>query len=320
MRARKNRGMKVQRLKVLLILALLYLFSTVGYYFLPWSVRQSVYMLSPGLDRALRSKGYEIVEGWDGLGLWGRDHQAAVEPAHRGDHAYGGVPVAKSNLELLENEGYVVGYSEALRNPLWVAYRVFDVPTLEHGSRPSFRMDRRTDSRVPASAYKGSGYDRGHMAPNYAIATRYGVDGQRETFLMSNIIPQTPRINRNIWKDLEKRVAECYGRYFGEVWVTTGPVFSADPKRLDSGVAIPMAYYKIIADEKGGTLRVKAFLIESDCPPYSRTKSQLVSVDKIEALTGLDFFAELPVGVQAQLESKPAGRMWPWIGAAIRYR
>ncbi len=320
MKARKYKRRVVRHFKALLLLVLLYLCGTVGYYFLPWTVRKPVYMLSPNLNRTLRLKGFKIVEGWDGLGLWGRDRRAAVEPGHRGYHVYGGYPACGRELTLLENEGYVVGYSEPLRNPLWVAYRVFDVPSLESGKRPGFRTDHRTRAKVSQRDYSGSGYDRGHMAPNYAIATRYGPDGQRETFLMSNIVPQTPQINRRIWKDLEMRVAKRYGRYFDEVWVVTGPIFNEPVgRRLASGVAIPSAYYKILVDESGRELRAKAFLIAGNCPPYTRIKTRLVSIDDLEALTGLDFFPGLSEEAQSALESKPAGRLWPWLGSALRH-
>jgi endonuclease G len=238
-------------------------------------------------------------------------------------HLYGGVPLQTADrhgqIQILNNASYMAGYSDALKNPLWVAYRVFDVPVLNHGPRPSFRTDVRTGARVAPGDYRGSGYDRGHMAPNFAIATRYGRPGQRETFLMSNIIPQTPSINRYLWRDLEERIAVRYGRYLGEVWVITGPVFSDPVKRLRSGVAVPSAYYKIVLDEDGDTLRVMAFLVQSRAPPYTRLKSTLVSVDEVERLTGLDFFADLPQGVQGGLESGPAGRFWPWLLSAVRY-
>jgi len=240
------------------------------------------------------------------------------------EHVYGGWPSqglkVLDRVKLLENEGYTVGYSESMQNPLWVAYRVFDVPVLESRKRPSyFRIDHRTSAKVSHNDYRGSGYDRGHMAPNYAISTRYGVDGQRETFLMSNIIPQTPRVNRYLWKDLEHCVARRYGRYFGEVWVITGPVFSEPIGRLDSGIPIPSGYYKILADEAGDTLRVLAFLVERDCPPYTRIASRRVSVDELEELTGLDFFPKLSKAEQAELESRPAGRLWPWLFPSIQY-
>jgi endonuclease G len=323
MTSKRERSKAVRRLRLLVVLAVAYVFGVVGYYFLPWQIRQGVYKVSPGLNRVLRRQGFKLVEGWDGLGLWGRDCRTTLSGGG-GEHGYGGTPSQGlkmlDRVKILENESYIVGYSESMKNPLWVAYRVFDVPSLESGERPSrFRIDHRTEAKVSHSAYRGSGYDRGHMAPNFAIATRYGMNGQWETFLMSNIIPQTPSVNRHIWKDLEQYVARRYGRYFGEVWVITGPVFTEPVKRFGSGVSIPSGYYKILVDEDGDEVRVLAFLIESRCPPYTRIKSRLVSVDEIEMRTGLNFFPDLAETAQADLEAQSAGRLWPWLMPAIRY-
>ena len=320
----KGKSIRRRGIGILLLLVLLYLAVTIGYYSLPWSVRKHVCDLAPSVDRELRSRGYSILQGLDELALIGRDVSVPIENSLRADYAYAGFPAQGfklfGRLEVLENRGYVAGYSESLRNPLWVCYRIFDVPELHSGKRPSrFSVDKRTRAKVAHDDYTRSGFDRGHMAPNYGIATRYGREAQKETFLMSNIIPQTPRVNQHIWKDLEMRVAQTYGRCFREVWVITGPVFDEDPERLDSGVAIPSSYYKIIVDESGGRLRVLAFLVPRNCPPYTRIKSCLVSIDKLEQYTNLDFFPELPDDIEDELEAKPAGRLWPQIVPSLRY-
>lgn len=325
MSKKKQGSRRFRRIKWTLAVAVFYIAGSIGYYVLPWSVRKPIYTSSPELDRALRKNGLAILEGWDNLGLWGSDCSIPMESQFRAAHAYGGFPSQGfklvGRLNVLENEGFTVGYSESLRNPLWVAYRVFDVPQLVSEKRPSrFKVDDRTSSKVSHDDYTHSGYDRGHMAPNYAISTRFGSDGQKETFLMSNIIPQNPMVNQHLWKDLEHRVALRYGRYFSEVWVMTGPVFREPIKKLKSGVAIPAAYYKIIADENEGRLRVIAFLVEEEPPPYSRLASFLVSIDRLEEETGLDFFPDLPEEQQQELESRPAGRLWPYYLPAVRYR
>ena len=311
--------------KILLILVLLYGAVSVGYYHLPWSVRMPIYKKVPQIDRTLRKSGFNLLNGWDHLALFGHDAAVPVTGSFRGDHAYGGYPSQGFRLfgrvDVLENRGYISGYSEAQKTPLWVAYRIFDVPMLEYDrKRPSFKKDYRTKVQVSQNDYTHSGFDRGHMAPNYGIATRYGKEAQKETFLMTNIIPQNPRVNRHLWKDIEQHVARKYGRYFSEIWVLTGPVFEPSGRRLDSGVPVPSAYYKIIADEHNGTLRTLAFLVEEDLPPYVRIKKRLVSIDEIEVRTGLDFFPGLPESVQADLESDPATRLWPWIVPAAGYR
>lgn len=324
----RNKSIYRRGFKVVFILLIAYLLITVGYYHLPWSVRQHVYFRAPSVDQSLRERGFEILQGWDELALFGKDASAPLNESYRADYAYAGFPSQGlkvfGRVNVLENRGYVVGYSESMRNPLWVAYRIFDVPHLEKrliGPRQSrFSVDRRTYTQVAHGDYTHSGYDRGHMAPNYGIATRYGREAQKETFLMSNIIPQAPGINRYLWKDLEMRVAKRYGRCFREVWVITGPVFQGEIKKLDSGVPVPSAYYKIIVDEDDGKLRALAFLVQRRSPPYTRIKTCLVSIDDVEAITDLDFFPELPDETEAELESKPASRLWPWIGPWLRYR
>lgn len=311
--------------KVGLTLLLLYLTAAVGYSLLPWSVRRPVYERAPTVDRALQKGGFYLLQGLDELSLFGRDAKIPVDGVDRGEYVYGGYPSQGfqifGRVTVLENRGYVVGYSDSMRNPLWVAYRLFDVDKLESGPRQShFSIDQRTRAKVKHDDYTHTGFDRGHMAPNYGIATRYGAYAQKETFLMSNVIPQNPIINRHLWKDLEHRVANRYGRYFSEVWVVTGPVFQEPIEKLPSGIPIPSQYYKIIADERNGEIRVLAFLVEQRSPPYTRIKTCLVSVDVIEELTGLDFFRNLPAAQQADLESRPATRLWPWLLPAARYQ
>lgn len=307
----------------MLTLLVIYHVFAVIYFHIPWSVRKSLYVKSPSIDRMIMRTGFRVMQGWDELALLGRDAAVPIEDSHRGDLAYAGYPSQGfkivGRVNVLENRGYVSGYSESMKNPLWVSYRLFDVPKLESGKRSGFRIDQRTRAKVNQKDYTHSGFDRGHMAPNFGIASRYGAEGQKETFLMSNIIPQNPSVNRGLWKEIEMRVAKRYGCYFSEVWVITGPVFQEPVRKMESGIPIPSHYYKIIVDEHQGDLRTLAFLIEADCPPWTRFKKRLVSIDDIEHRTGLDFFPDLNEEVQAQLESEAATRLWPWIGPSLNY-
>jgi len=174
-------------------------------------------------------------------------------------YCFGGTPVTSSKVRILKNTGYLVGYSETHRCPLWVAYKVYDDPAHGTSERPDgFSVDRRTRSGIDHSAYTRSGYDRGHMAPNYAIGETYGHKAQMETFLMSNIVPQRPNLNRGQWKELEQKVANDYAKKCGEVWVVTGAVFDGHRQWLSSRVEVPDACYKIIVDQHNDKLRVIA--------------------------------------------------------------
>ncbi|MCF8131368.1 MAG: DNA/RNA non-specific endonuclease [Deltaproteobacteria bacterium] len=192
-------------------------------------------------------------------------------------YCFGGTPVTSQKVRILKNEGYLVGYSEERRCPLWVAYKVYDDPAHETSERPDgFMVDRRTRSRVDPAAYTRSGYDRGHMAPNYAIGETYGHKAQMETFKMSNIIPQRPELNRGPWKELEQKIANDYAKECGEVWVVTGPVFDGQRQWLSSGVEVPDACYKIIVDQHNDRLRVIAFLMPQNISKSKGLRSCMV--------------------------------------------
>ena len=252
---------------------------------------------------------------WDLWQLYGsKDYVAGVAAGDKA-HLYGGVPrvVAPpaTPLRVLANTGYVVGYSETLGNPLWAAYRVTDIDLKDSPPRPdSFTADVRTTARIESQVYSNSGYDRGHMAPNYAIATRYGQRAQEETFQMSNISPQRHALNAGSWKQLEQRIATNYAGRFGEVWVLAGPVFGADPKRLRHRVAVPEAFYMIIVDESDGRVRAEAFLFPQETPAMAKLDDYLVSADEIERRTGLDFLSELPDETENALEARRVERAW----------
>lgn len=326
MPAKKKKKLSRKRysLRTLTCLALLWLPVSIAYYFLPQEARRPVYEVAPRFDRMLQHTAFQLLSTWDELGIGGQDCTVPEPAGQKGLQAYGGWPSGGSDRAgqtlLLGNSAYTVGYCESLRNPLWAVYRVADVPVLDAPApRPAFRRDPRSSAGVKPEDFTGSGYDRGHLAPNFAIATHYGEESQKETFLMTNIMPQNPLVNRYLWKNLEHRIAQQYGRYFGEVWVTTGPVFSHPVEQLPSGIAIPSAYYMIVADIENGQLRVMAFLVEKNTRPWTRIRTCLVSIDHLEELTGLDFFPNLTESAQEKLESQPATRLWPWLLPGLCY-
>lgn len=231
-----------------------------------------------------------------------------------GEHLYGGTPRSSRSLTTLERSGYTVGYDEDRRNPAWVAYALEGGARYESGERPSdFNVDPETAAQVRHGDYTRSGYDRGHMAPNYAIATRYGDAAQNETFLMSNIIPQTPALNRGPWRMLEEAIAGDggYAETLEAVWILVGPIFSSRPQTLpNTEIAIPEACFQILLDEMDGKPRALAVIMPQDLPDGARWDDFLTSVDDIEARTGLDFFPDLSDALEARLEQEVLSAPW----------
>jgi endonuclease G len=143
------------------------------------------------------------------------------------------------------------------------------------------------------------------------IFIAHGLAECEETFLMTNMAPQKPELNREIWADLERKISLEYSKNMDGVWVITGPVFSREPRRLKSGVAIPDYFYKIVIDQVDGTAwRTLSFLMPQSPRSNETPEYYLVSIDRIEYLTGLDFFSEMPDEYEAQVEAWTAKKLW----------
>jgi len=224
-----------------------------------------------------------------------------------------GEPADRLGLKHLANRGYSVGYDDALPSPRWSSYRVFPYKDV-HLERPSsFKSDVRTSARVTTSEYVRSGYDRGHLAPNYAISVCYGAEAQKETFLLSNIVPQLHALNAGLWKDMEQRIMKRYVARYGTVWVQVGPVIPSPSVKQVGRVPVPASFWMVVSeyDEPGQGIRAIAYLVphEEKWRDVELTR-YVVSIRRIEELTGLDFFPKLPKPTQERLESTPAPRAW----------
>jgi endonuclease G len=224
-----------------------------------------------------------------------------------------GEPADQRGLKHLVNKGYSVGYDDSLPSPRWSSYRVFPFKDV-HLERPStFKSDVRTTARVTTAEYVHSGYDRGHLSPNYAISVCYGEEAQKETFLLSNIVPQVHALNAGLWKDLEQRIVRRYVERYGTVWVQVGPVFTEPAAKKVGRIPVPDAFWMVVSEYEETTrgLRAIAYLIphEETWRDHELTR-YVVSIRKVETLTGLDFFPKLPKATQDRLESTPAPRAW----------
>lgn len=267
----------------------------------------------PFVRRQVRNLGITLLFVVTGTGLWYWQEQDV-----RDQLSWMGVTTWDSprltNLHrVLRNDGVLIGWSDLRVNPLWVSYRLHEVENPRAGPRPEFRRDWRTLWPIAPDSYFGSGYDRGHLAPNYAIAAVHGSGAQRDTFLMSNVSPQRPDLNRRLWQRLEEVVIDHFVPRFGALQVITGPVFPAsfidNAFRRVGLVEVPSAFYKILV-VPGERPRALAFLMPQTVQGNEPLDRYLVSIDEIEARTGLDFFPLLPEAVERGLEGRVETTGW----------
>lgn len=104
----------------------------------------------------------------------------------------------------------------------------------------SFRADMRLplNKRATPADYHGSGYDQGHMTP---AGDATDATEMNDTFLLSNMTPQEPTLNRDAWRLLEEHVRKSSPDY-----VVTGAIYSPSPKMIGAhNIPVPSAYYKL---------------------------------------------------------------------------
>lgn len=265
--------------------------------------------------------GNPIADITDALNLTG--HDAVYEydtAAPKGTVCFAGEPVvngeqAPKDIQVLDRGEFKIGWSERLRHPVWCAYHVVKEAKYPVGERPGFVKDRSVANSPVTTDYTKSGYDRGHMVPNYAMVTRYGEDVRKKTFMMSNIAPQTPALNRTVWRDVEHRIADLWTARYGEIWVVVGCIPGDGETISGTGIDVPSAFYQIIIAQEGMDVRALAVLFEQNVGWHEWAARHIVSIDRLEEMTGLDFNSELPGFVQEPLEAQTPTRLWP-----IRFR
>lgn len=250
-------------------------------------------------------------------------------------HLPWGAPAATtptSNESVLVQRDYVIGYDADLRVPLWTAERVVASRLGAVARADCFRADPRlsaTDASTPTD-YREPIYDQGHMAP-FANQSSSAIAGHN-SFIMSNMAPQTCQFNRGIWQILEG-ITRLWATEHGTVYVLSGSIFdrdgngardsdaSAQHMRSNSGaerVAIPSAFYKIITVRRadGGLSTLSIVMPHDTANPdgpaaLAYLRAHVTSVAAIEGVTGLDLFP----GASSLGESTS---LWPFVGRQPR--
>jgi endonuclease G, mitochondrial len=208
----------------------------------------------------------------------------------------------------IDHAAYSLCYDEAREQAAWVQYELTrDEASSEKASRKGWNFEPddavKTGSATRAD-YRNSGYDKGHLAP--AGDMKWSTAAMRECFLFSNCSPQEHGFNSGVWNDLENAV-RSFARKHGSVTVVTGPIFDAKPMTIGPDhVAVPSAFYKVLLFEDSQAI---AFIL-----PHESTASSYrdfaVTVDAVEAATGLDFFPALDDKTENLVEASSDPNWW----------
>lgn len=215
---------------------------------------------------------------------------------------------------ILERTGYILSFNRLHNNPNYVAWELTAEETEGRVSRAKeFEADPDLPQtqRVLPSDYKGSGYDRGHMAP--AGDMKWSSRAMVESFYMSNVCPQNRTLNGGAWQTLEE-ACRRWAKKEGAVYIVCGPVYLQERKNRktigrETSVTIPDGFFKVVLSLRLGHEKAIGFYYENH-EGSQPMKATVRSVDEIEKLTGIDFYVNLDRKLERRLEASCSLKDW----------
>ena len=224
----------------------------------------------------------------------------------------------KTNYLMLKTQ-YALSYNDSRGTPNWTSWHL---DSAWQGDVTRSDVDFRIDPDLPPdfhqvrhSDYTNTGFDRGHMCPS---ADRTSTEADNlATFLTTNIVPQAPAVNRGPWVAFENYLrtllpdSEIYIVSGGAGTGGTGSNGSADT--IAGGfVNVPAVTWKValilpVGDSDlsrvGNNTRTIGVIMPNTQGIFGPWQTYLATVDQVEALTGYDFYSNVPTAVQDVIEA-----------------
>ena len=209
------------------------------------------------------------------------------------------IPLVPRQEQIIRHSGYTVSYNKDLKIPNWVSYELTREETKGKEKRGNrFIADPLVTGPIATNAdYTRSGYDKGHMAP--AADMKWSPEAMKESFYFSNMCPQHPQLNRRGWKNLEEKIRN-WAIADSAIIIICGPIIEKQPKR----------FFKVVLSPFAKPIRAIGFLFNNE-QAVEPLSSYVVTVDSIESLTNMDFFAPLPDEIENKIEANANYSLWP---------
>lgn len=218
-----------------------------------------------------------------------------------------GYPASHRYGVVLRHKNYTVIYFEKYRLVYWAAYSLTkDMLSGAYENVYELRPDPMTREFAEPGDYKGSGYVPGFLVPPDFLTA--DSNARREGFYMTNTVPLKQGFRKSLWLKMEAQERN-WVETGARLWVVAGPIVTDSTKTIGAGkVRIPTYLFNVILMAKGDEVYEAAFLFPTVGARNFRKPIEefLVPVDRVESMTGFDFFPSLPDSLENALESKPA--------------
>jgi endonuclease G len=233
--------------------------------------------------------------------------QAPAQPlsACQAQSPWGFANTQRTGLVALCHYAYLTVVDPQAKIPVYVSYTL--TPQHSLGCLPrsdAFAADASILNGAVPSDYAGTGFDKGHVAPNGDMS--WETQAELESFLMTNIFPQLPSLNRGIWKLLETSI-RGWSFQNGQIFtIYAGPLYGAGDRTIGRGVVVPHGFFKIVINNNTGAVAGWQF-------PHAPNQGNLgndltkfrVPVAQIESTVGIQF------AFPATARELNPGQEWP---------
>ncbi|MBQ9667446.1 MAG: DNA/RNA non-specific endonuclease [Prevotella sp.] len=222
---------------------------------------------------------------------------------------------------------YSIEWDHALRAQRWTCYTFNASNSVQKWSRNSwystswggdpFQFDPvvPTNEQPPVkgefsgSYYPGTNryYDRGHICASQDRVCSQ--DANEQTFYMTNMMPQVNSFNAGIWAQMEIAVRDRWNKsnFRDVLYVVKGGTIDRASQilaRTKSGFIVPRYFFMALLCKNGSQYKAMAFWVEHLNEDHSMDNlaDYVINVDRLEQLTGIDFFCNLPDDVENEVE------------------
>jgi len=210
-----------------------------------------------------------------------------------------------NNSQAICRHAYVTLHDNVAKIPVWVSYTLQPQNALGCVPRSNgFMADNSLPKgkRAELADYAKSGYDIGHVAPNGDMS--FDDRAEKESFLLTNMYPQLPGLNRGIWKLLETATRGWAVQRGHPIVVYVGAIYGPGDKTIGaSQVVVPRMFYKIVTDTVTG--EVMAFAFKHEGGQGNDLVKVRASLDAIEKASGVAF------SFPANAKEVPLTQIWP---------